>query len=122
MSERTNERDVGVGGETSALNFREDTHTGGTNERTNERRRAFLFHIRTVLGSGEDKFGETHRGHKPGRQAGIPVAAGWVKCARIRGDAARECGSHVMIAAENIRLEHIPLTHSSVVSRINNAR
>ena len=38
MSERTNERDVGVGGETSALNFREDTHTGGTNERTNERR------------------------------------------------------------------------------------
>ena len=75
MSERTNERDVGVGGETSALNFREDTHTGGTNERTNERRRAFLFHIRTVLGSGEDKFGETHRGHKPGRQAGrLPVA------------------------------------------------
>ena len=51
-----NEGDVGVGGETSALNFREDTHRGRTNVRFSFTTEPF------VLDFGEEKFGETHRG------------------------------------------------------------
>ena len=76
MNERTGERDVGVGGETSALNFREDTH--GMEEPANARERPFQISQTNRCSSsparlrGGGKFWETHLGHKPGQ-------AGWAR-------------------------------------------